>query len=102
MLLPVNLSEHELEVARELHDGQTRNEIAGELGLSPHTAHAHCKRIFRKLGIGRAAELRRFALHPLAQHHAQNRVGRELRHRLTNTAAVEVCCADERRASHDR
>jgi DNA-binding NarL/FixJ family response regulator len=76
MLLPVNLSERELEVARELHDGQTRNEIAGKLGLSPHTVHAHCKRIFRKLGIGRAAELRRFALHPLTQHHAQNRVGR--------------------------
>jgi DNA-binding NarL/FixJ family response regulator len=78
LLIPMNLSERELEVARELHDGQTRNEIAGKLGLSPHTVHAHCKRIFRKLGIGRAAELRRFALHPLPERHARNRVGTTL------------------------
>jgi len=73
MLAPTNLSERELEVARELHDGQTRNEIAGKLRLSPHTVHAHCKRIYRKLGIGRAAELRRFALHQLARRRAQPR-----------------------------
>jgi len=56
------LSDRELEVARELRDGRTRNEIATKLRVSPHTVHAHCKRIFKKLGIDRASGLHAFPL----------------------------------------
>ena len=49
-------------IARELRDGRTRNEIATKLRVSPHTVHAHCKRIFKKLGIDRASGLHAFPL----------------------------------------
>ena len=58
------LSERELEVLRLLAQGQTNQEIAHSLVLSPLTVKTHVQRIIRKLGVAdrtqaavRAAEL---------------------------------------------
>jgi DNA-binding CsgD family transcriptional regulator len=49
-------------VARALRDGQSRAEVARRLAISPLTVGSLCKRIFRKLGIRRAAQLHSFEL----------------------------------------
>lgn len=51
------LSARERSVAIELRSGASRAEVAKRLGLSVYTVGTLCKRIFRKLGIRRAAEL---------------------------------------------
>ena len=51
------LSARERSVAIELRSGASRAEVAKRLGLSVYTVGTPCKRIFRKLGIRRAAEL---------------------------------------------
>lgn len=43
------LSGRERQVLQCLEDGKTYKEIAGELGVSPHTVHTHIKRIYEKL-----------------------------------------------------
>ncbi|MBI1303813.1 MAG: hypothetical protein GC172_08495 [Phycisphaera sp.] len=56
------LSERELLVARFLQEGYSRAEIAEKLGVSLATVHTYCKRVFKKLGIGRSADLQRVSL----------------------------------------
>lgn len=57
---PTSLGRRELEIARLLHAGKSRAEVAGELGISVQTVGSHCKRIFEKLNIRRVTELSRF------------------------------------------
>ena len=56
------LTPRERQVARALRDGQARAEVARRLGISALTVGTLCKRIYRKLGIQRAAQLHDFAL----------------------------------------
>ena len=51
------LSPRELDVARRLAAGDTLREIASALGISASTVKTLCERIYRKLGIGRRAQL---------------------------------------------
>jgi len=51
------LSKRELEVVRGLAQGLTNREIAGRLGLSPHTIKNYLFRIFDKLGVSSRFEL---------------------------------------------
>ncbi len=46
-----NISSREMEVIDLACKGQTNNEIAESLILSPHTIKSHMKRIFTKLDI---------------------------------------------------
>jgi DNA-binding CsgD family transcriptional regulator/DNA-binding MarR family transcriptional regulator len=57
-----SLTARERQVARALRDGQSRAEVARRLAISPLTVGSLCKRIFRKLGIRRAAQLHSFEL----------------------------------------
>ncbi|MBI1302558.1 MAG: hypothetical protein GC172_02050 [Phycisphaera sp.] len=57
---PDTLSARELEIARLLQAGRSRPEVAAQLGISVQTVGTYCKRLFEKLGIGRAIELGRF------------------------------------------
>lgn len=58
---PVPLGPREREIAKLLQGGLSRPEVAKRLGLSPQTVSSYCKRIYEKLGIGRATELGRFS-----------------------------------------
>lgn len=58
---PDTLSARELEIARLLQSGRSRPEVAAQLGISLQTVGTYCKRLFEKLGIGRAVELGRFS-----------------------------------------
>ncbi|MEV6965945.1 LuxR C-terminal-related transcriptional regulator [Hamadaea sp. NPDC051192] len=53
------LSPTELRVARLASQGRTNQQIADELFISPKTVEANLARAYRKLGIGRRAELAR-------------------------------------------
>jgi DNA-binding CsgD family transcriptional regulator len=57
---PGTLGARERAVAKLLQDGLTRGEVAARLGISEQTVGTYCKRLFTKLGIGRAIELSRF------------------------------------------
>ncbi len=46
-----NLSERECEILRLVADGMTKQQIAGELDISPHTVSAHLRRVFDKLHV---------------------------------------------------
>ena len=56
------LTARERQVARALRDGQARAEVARRLGIAEGTVGTLCKRIYRKLGINRAAQLHGFTL----------------------------------------
>lgn len=56
------LTARERQVARALRDGQSRADVARRLGISELTVGTLCKRIYRKLGIRRAAQLHHFNL----------------------------------------
>ena len=43
------LSHREKEVIKEVENGLTYKEIADKLRISPHTVHAHIKKIYEKL-----------------------------------------------------
>jgi DNA-binding CsgD family transcriptional regulator len=55
------LTARERQVGRALRDGQTRAEVAQRLGISALTVGTLCKRVYRKLGIRRAADLHHFS-----------------------------------------
>ena len=57
-----SLTARERQVARALRDGHPRAEVARRLGIAPQTVGTLCKRIFKKLGIRRAAQLHSFEL----------------------------------------
>ncbi len=50
------LTTRELQVLRMLADGRGNKEIAGELGISDHTAKFHVSQILAKLGAGSRTE----------------------------------------------
>lgn len=56
------LTGRQLEVLRLICDGKTEREIADELGISFHTAHAHKNNIMQKLGLHSKVELVRYAV----------------------------------------
>ncbi|MFW6338603.1 MAG: response regulator transcription factor [Alkalispirochaetaceae bacterium] len=56
------LTSRQIEVLRLICEGKTEREIAGELGISFHTAHAHKNNIMQKLGLHSKVELVRYAV----------------------------------------
>ncbi|MGJ8640516.1 MAG: response regulator [Opitutaceae bacterium] len=44
-----NLSHREAEILRLIEKGHTYKEVASEIGVSPHTVHAHLKNIYGKV-----------------------------------------------------
>jgi DNA-binding CsgD family transcriptional regulator len=51
----LELSGRELQMVCAVFDGRKESEIAGELGISPHTVHTYFERLHRKLAVsGRA------------------------------------------------
>jgi DNA-binding CsgD family transcriptional regulator/predicted transcriptional regulator len=57
-----SLTARERQVAQALRDGNSRAEVAQRLGITEHTVGTLCKRLYRKLGIRRAAQLHGFEL----------------------------------------
>ena len=51
------LSDRELEIAELVGLALTNRQIAGRVGLSPHTVNYHLRQVFRKLGVGSRVEL---------------------------------------------
>jgi len=49
--LRFGLTRRELAVARLLADGRSNGEVAGQLGLSIHTARRHVEHVLSKLGV---------------------------------------------------
>jgi DNA-binding NarL/FixJ family response regulator len=56
------LSDRELEVFEQIGRGKTLHDIADRLGISVKTIETHRENIKKKLGLGSAAELARFAV----------------------------------------
>ena len=56
------LSARERELLPLVAEGRTNGEIAGELGLSPHTVQTHRQRITKKLDVHSRLDLLKFAL----------------------------------------
>lgn len=52
-----HLSPRENEILRGLVSGKRLPTIADDLGISPHTAKNHLKRVFRKLRVSSQVEL---------------------------------------------
>ncbi len=53
----VKLSDREKEVLRLICDGHSNQEIANDLGLSPHTIDAHRKKLLSKIGARNTASM---------------------------------------------
>lgn len=58
------LTDREIEVARLLARGLTNAELAGHLGISPHTAKRHTESVLRKLGVKTRAAVAALLLGP--------------------------------------
>ncbi len=54
---PSDLSEREIEIAELLVKGSTKREVASQCGISQHTVAELTRRVYRKLGINRRAQL---------------------------------------------
>jgi DNA-binding CsgD family transcriptional regulator len=52
-----DLSEREIEIAQLLVKGSTKREVASQCGISQHTVAELTRRVYRKLGINRRAQL---------------------------------------------
>ena len=61
----LHLSDRELDILQGIFDRDKELAIAQKLGISPHTVHAHVRRIYGKLGLHSHSELifRIFATH---------------------------------------
>jgi DNA-binding NarL/FixJ family response regulator len=59
---PAVLSSRETEIVRLAASGLIAKEIADQLNLSTHTVYTHRKNIMKKLNIGSASELVRYAI----------------------------------------
>ena len=59
---PHGLSRRELEVLRLLAAGESNRQIAGRLGLSPHTIERHVANLYRKIGARGRADATAYAL----------------------------------------
>jgi len=60
--LPADLTERELQVLRLLAGGDTKRDVAAELGISPATVHTHTVHIYEKCGVSTRAGLAMFAM----------------------------------------
>ena len=60
--LPADLTERELQVLRLLVGGDTKRDIAAELGISHSTVHTHTVHIYEKCGVVTRAGLAMFAM----------------------------------------
>ena len=47
----LDFSGRELQIVHEIFDDQTEFAIAEKLGISSHTIHTHCERLYHKLGV---------------------------------------------------
>lgn len=47
----LKLSGQELQIVRRVFGDHTELAIAGQLGISSHTVHTHCERLYRKLKV---------------------------------------------------
>jgi DNA-binding CsgD family transcriptional regulator len=61
------LTRREADIAYRLAYGRSNREIAGELGLSPHTVRHHAEAVFLKLGV---VSRKALALHVAANFNA--------------------------------
>lgn len=60
--LPTSLSTRETEILKLVAEGNSTQEIAEDLSLSPHTINTHRKNIIKKLGIKSPTDFVHFAL----------------------------------------
>ena len=49
--MSLNLTARELQIIQGILDGRHEDSIAGELGISKHTVHAHLGRVYKKLNV---------------------------------------------------
>jgi len=47
----LKLSKRELQIVQKVFDDRTELAIADDLGVSPHTIHTHCERLYHKLTV---------------------------------------------------
>ena len=47
----LKLSGRELQIIKDVFDDRTEFAIAAHYGVSPHTIHTYCERLYRKLGV---------------------------------------------------
>ena len=52
-----NLSGRELQVIKDVFDDRTESAIAAHYGVSPHTVHTYCERLYRKLEVNGRVKL---------------------------------------------
>lgn len=45
------LSRRELQVTKDIFDDLTESAIAAHYGVSPHTVHTYCERLYNKLAV---------------------------------------------------
>ncbi|NNM27921.1 MAG: helix-turn-helix transcriptional regulator [Akkermansiaceae bacterium] len=53
----LRLSAREVQIVRSIFDDVTDSTIATDLGISVHTVHTHCRRLYRKLGTTSRVEV---------------------------------------------
>lgn len=70
----IALSQRELDIIRNLADGQTNKTIAKELAITEATVKVHIKTVLRKLGATNRTQVAIWAVqHGLANHHGARR-----------------------------